>query len=232
MIMQIENQPLSTYIITNDLSIQLIEIPNTENYPKCNYCGKGYHWNKSYTRKSYHWNKIWPPSLALSRYLAEEFSLDLLKGCRALVIGCGMGLEGMVLSKLGVSVTFLDHIQDALHAVSQNCLLNEIESFQTICCCWQDSNNVQSIGKYDLVIGSDILYYSDGWIWIKSLLENTLKTKGLALFSDAMRSNEMDFFSDLAKTGFQVKWADPRWSSGNEMILIFCVERTLAGSKQ
>jgi 2-polyprenyl-3-methyl-5-hydroxy-6-metoxy-1,4-benzoquinol methylase len=214
--MLIGRQSLSTYIITNDLSIQLVEIPEPENSPECDFCGKGYHWNKA-----------WPASLALSRYLVEGFHREKLKGCPALVIGCGMGLEGLVLAKLGASVTFLDHVQDVLHVVSQNCLLNEIESLPTICCCWQDSNNVQTIGKYDLIIASDILFYSDQWIWIKSLLETTLKIKGLALFSDQIRYPDiMDFFHDLTKADFRVMWTDPGWAfSKDQNILICCVER-------
>ena len=212
--MLIGRQSVNTFII-NDLSIQIVENPKPENSPECNSCGEGYHWNKT-----------WPASLALSRFLTEGFPSEKLKGCQALVIGCGMGLEGLVLAKLGASVTFLDHIQDALHVVSQNCLINEIESFQTICCCWQDLNNVQTIGKYDLIIASDILYYTDQWIWIKSLLETTLKTKGLALFSDQIRSSDvMEFFYELTKADFRFIWTEPGWASKDQNILICCVER-------
>ena len=76
---------------------------------ECDFCGKGYHWNKT-----------WPASLAYSRYLVEGFPRYKLKGCQALVIGCGMGLEGLVLAKLGASVTFLDHVQDALQLQMPN----------------------------------------------------------------------------------------------------------------
>lgn len=82
--MLIERQSLSTYIITNDLSIQIVEIPKPENSPECNFCGKGYHWNKT-----------WPASLAYSRYLVEGFPRYKLKGCQALVIGCGIGFGGL-----------------------------------------------------------------------------------------------------------------------------------------
>jgi 2-polyprenyl-3-methyl-5-hydroxy-6-metoxy-1,4-benzoquinol methylase len=199
--------------VTDDLSIRLAEIPKFKTIPKCSYCGKGNFWNE-----------IWPAALALSKYLAKVFPLERLNGHRALVIGCGVGLEGLVLAKLGAKVSFLDHIPNALQLVSQNCLLNEIESFQTIHCCWQDLKNIQNIGKYDLVIGSDILYYPDEWPWIKSLFENTLKVKGMALFSEPIRSDSMNFFRVLAKDGFKVKWADPRWGYRDQRNLIYCVE--------
>lgn len=213
--MLIGRKSLTTYSITKDLSIRIVEIPDPENSQVCNFCGKGYHWNRT-----------WPASLALSRYLVEGFPRGKLKGCQALVIGCGMGLEGLVLAKLGASVTFLDHVQEALHVVSQNCLLNDIAPLPMICCCWQDSNNIQTIGKYDLIIASDILYYSDQWVWIKSLLETTLKTKGLALFSDQIRYPDlMDFFYHLTKADFRVMWTDSGWASKDQNVLISCVER-------
>lgn len=232
----LNKRQIHTYDVTDNISIQLVEIPILRYFPTCTYCGEGNFWNKT-----------WPAALALSRYLAQGFPLERLKGSRALVIGSGVGLEGFVLAKLGAAVSFLDHISDALQVVSQNCLLNEIGHFQTICCCWKDPNIVGNIGKYDLVIGSDVLYNPKEWMWIESLLKISLKANGLALFSDPMRSNVMDFFRGLdkasfrvkyskshfvnkadlglAKASFRVKWGDPRWSFENRRILIYCFER-------
>jgi len=211
---------LSKHCITKDLSIELAEIPNVENSPKCNYCGKGNFWNET-----------WPSAFVLSKYFAEEFPQKRLDGCKALVIGSGVGLEGIILAKLGVSVSFLDHIQEALQLVSHNCEINGIKSFQTINCCWKDSKNIRNIGKYDLVIGSDVLYfffyylYINEWFWLESLLKTTLKTNGFAIFSDPLRFDKMDFFRGLAKAGFQVKWEHQRLANEDQKILIYCVER-------
>jgi 2-polyprenyl-3-methyl-5-hydroxy-6-metoxy-1,4-benzoquinol methylase len=202
------------YNVTDHLSVQLVEILYTRKLIKCNYCGK-----------SNFWNKTWPAALALSRYLAEGFPLENLKGCRVLVIGCGVGLEGIVLAKLGANVSFMDHILEALQLVSRNCLLNKIKSFQTIHCCWQDSNNVRNLCKYDLIIGSDVLYHPTEWICFESLLKTTLSKNGLALFSETIRYDSMNFFRGLAKDGFKVKWADPRWGCKEQRNLIYCVER-------
>jgi len=205
---------IRTCKVTEDITFQLIEILKLDNYPKCVYCGEGNYWNKT-----------WPAALALSKYLAEEFPHEKLKNSNALVIGCGVGLEGLILAKLGATVSFLDHISDALQVVTQNCKLNDIELFQTICSCWRDSNEIRNLDKYDIVIGSDVLYSLKEWIWIESLLKITLNKKGLALFSDPMRPRAIDFFRNLNKADFQVKWADPRWPFKTNNILIYCIER-------
>lgn len=210
----LNKEHIYTYNVADDISIQLVEIPRLKKFPKCTYCRNGNFWNET-----------WSAASVLSKYLATEFPLERVKGCRILVIGCGVGLEGIVLAKLGAIVSFLDHIPDALQLISQNCFLNKIKSFQMICCCWRDLENVQNIGKYDMVIGSDVLYDPQEWIWIKSLLEITLKTKGLALFSDPMRYDVMDFFRDLAKDGFRVKYIHSGWVPSDQWALIYCIER-------
>src|SRR5450759_3560251 len=95
-------QSLNTYNVTENLSIQLVEIPKIQNVPKCNYCGKS---------KGNFCDETWPSALALSKYLAKELPLKRLEDCQALVIGCGIGLEGLVLAKLGANVTFLGDLQ-------------------------------------------------------------------------------------------------------------------------
>jgi predicted nicotinamide N-methyase len=202
------------YNLTDDLSIKLVELPKLEIFPTCKYCGRGNFWNECH-----------PAASALSRYLTQAFQFEKKKGLWALIIGSGVGLEGIALSKMGYNVAFFDHIPDSLELVSKNCLLNDVKSFQTICCCWQDSKTIENIGKYDLVIGSDILYYPDEWNWIESLLNIALKPKGMALFSEPIRSDSMDFFRHLAKTGYRIKWADPRWASEDQRVLIYCIEK-------
>lgn len=212
------------YKVTDDLPIQVVELYRQSflnrrtSFPKCSYCGEDRFWNVT-----------WPAALALARYLARKFSYERLNGCRALVFGCGVGLEGLVLAKLGAFVSFLDHIPDALQLVYRNCILNEIESFETICCCWRNLKDILKIGKYDLLVGSDVLYNPDEMIWIESLLTTTLKTDGIAFFADPGRSNSViNFFSHLVKNGFRVKslQANLRRASRNQRIRIYCVNRS------
>lgn len=219
----IDRKIVRTYNVRDGLSICLWEIPRRASFPKCSYCGEGNFWNET-----------WPAALALSRYLVGEFPSERLNGCRALVLGCGTGLDGIVIAKLGATVSFLDHVPKALLLAYRNCLLNKIEPYEMICCCWRDSKKARKIGKYDLLIGSDVLYNSDDADWIKSLLITTLKTDGMALFADPVRHGVMVFFKLLAESGFRVKWhwANPRWVSVNQRIRIYCVEQPRVNSKQ
>jgi len=205
--------------VTDGLSIQVVEITKRRlaGFARCSYCGEGDYWNES-----------WPAGLALSKYLATRFPRERLNGCRALVVGCGVGLEGLVLARLGATVSFLDHVTHALQLVHKNCLLNDIGSFETVRCCWRDSEEVRKLRKYDLLVGSDVLYNRADMIWIKHLLTTSLDKSGIALFADPVRSHVMAFFRLLVKSDFRVKWnwVDASRGSKKQRIRIYWVERS------
>jgi 2-polyprenyl-3-methyl-5-hydroxy-6-metoxy-1,4-benzoquinol methylase len=213
-----------TYRVTDELSVRLVEICNWRpDFPRCRYCGANEFWNIA-----------WPTALALSRYLASAFPLARMKGRRVLVVGCGVGLESVVLAKLGARVWALDHVPEALRLVKQNCELNAIAPVHTICCCWQDAKRARRIGHYDMLIGSDVLYEPEDGEWIKSLLTATVKPEGVALFADPLREGVEEFFQGLAASGFRVQahraWT--RWLSSNEKVRIYQVERLPANRTQ
>jgi 2-polyprenyl-3-methyl-5-hydroxy-6-metoxy-1,4-benzoquinol methylase len=210
-------ETIRKYKITNELSIQLIEIPKISNFPKCVYCGEGECWNVSCET-----------GLALSRYLAREFIDGRLNGLQALDLGCGVGLSGLVLAKLGATVSFLDHIPDALQVVHRNCMLNGVKSIETICCCWRNSKRLKKIGKYDILIGSDVLYNESTMFWIISFLTTNLKRNGIAIFADPMRYGVMAFFRLLAKSSFQFQWhwIDSKLVPGNDRVRVYFVKRS------
>jgi hypothetical protein len=69
------------------------------------------------------WHIAWPSGLALARYLATTFGAARVQGRRVLVLGRGVGLESIVLGKLGAEAWALDHVPAALRLVQRNCEL-------------------------------------------------------------------------------------------------------------
>ncbi len=186
---------LLTYPLARGFRFQMVEICNwSPDFPRCRYCGE-----------NRFWNVVWPTGVALSRYLARVFSDKGLKECRALVVGCGVGLESLVLAKLGARVWALDHNPQALRLVRLNCKLNGIPPVRTLLCCWRDSKGVQRLGPYDLLVGSDVLYGPEEARWIIALLQRALKPRGQALLADPVRDRAVrDFPRLLLQQGFRV----------------------------
>ena len=80
-----------TYPVTAQLAVNLTELCTWRpDFPRCRRCGA-----------SEFWHIAWPSALALSRHLATTVGAARVQGRRVLVLGCGVGLESVVLTKLG-----------------------------------------------------------------------------------------------------------------------------------
>jgi len=185
-----------TYQITAQLAVTLTEIPRRVEFPTCPYCGDGDYWHVT-----------WPTSVALARYLAAPARRDTLAGKQVLVIGCGTGLEAIVLAKLGAVVSVLDHIPAALALVVQNCGRNQLQPVTLHPCCWRDARALRRLPAYELVIGSDVLYDPMAARGVTRLLTTVLKPGGTAFIADPLRSfrtGAETFVRLMTATGWQL----------------------------
>ena len=206
-----------SYEVTEDLSIDIVEICNWHpDFPACVYCGD-----------NEYWNIVWATGLAMSRYLATSVPVDKIRGQKTLVVGCGVGLESVVLAKLGAKVSALDHVADALTLVEYNCELNDVPAVHTICSCLHDPDSVQKLGTYDLLVGGDVHYEPENARWVKALLTTVLKPHGLAVFADPFREGVEEFFEGLDGAGFKVIASQTRtaWISEDQDVRIYQIER-------
>ena len=167
-----------TYAITARLSVRLTEIPRRRQFPTCACCGDGNYWHVT-----------WPTGVLLARYLAEPACQRTVVGKQVLVIGCGAGLEAIVLAKLGAVVSVLDHIPAALELVQQNCVRNQLAPFTAHTCCWRDVRTLRRLPLYEIVIGSDVLYDATAARGVHRLLRHVLPTQGTALIADPLRTD-------------------------------------------
>lgn len=172
-----ETEVVCTYEITPQLSVRLREIPRRRQFPRCSSCGDGNYWHVT-----------WPTAVLLARYLATPARQRTLTGRRVLVIGCGAGLEAMVLAKLGAVVSVLDHIPAALDLVARNCALNQLAPVTTHACCWRDTRALRRLPPYEVVIGSDVLYDTMAAYGVARLLTAAVQPKGTAIVADPVRT--------------------------------------------
>lgn len=184
-----------TYQITRQLAVELIELRDIgPNFSRCAYCGS-----------NDIWNMVWPASIALAQYLAQAFPDRHWQDKQVLVIGCGVGLESVVLAKLDARVTVLDHVPAALELVQRNCEKNAVAPIETLQTCWLDKKSVQQLGQYETLIGSDVWYESADAASLQELLAVSLKPRGRGLFADPQRESAKTFLIRLESAGFQVQ---------------------------
>jgi predicted nicotinamide N-methyase len=172
-----DTEVVRTYTITGQLSVRLTEIPRRVQFPTCACCGDGNYWHVT-----------WPTGVVLARYLAAPARQRTMVGKQVLVIGCGLGLEAIVLAKLGASVSILDHIPAALELVAHNCVRNQLDPVTLHPCCWRDARALRRLPTYEVVIGSDVLYDTVAARGVTRLLTTVLKPRGKAIVADPLRS--------------------------------------------
>ena len=183
-----ETEVIRTYQITEQLAVDLREIPRRGQFPTCPCCGDGNYWHVT-----------WPTSVALARYLAAPAHKHTVMGKQVLVIGCGAGLEALVLAKLGAVVSVLDHIPAALELVAHNCVRNQLAPLTLHPCCWRDTRALRRLPPYELVIGSDVLYDATAARGVQRVLRHVLPAQGRAFIADPLRvdSRGVDTFLAL-----------------------------------
>ncbi len=184
-------------LVSNGIAIRYAEARKSRCV--CEYCGDGGYWNV-----------VWAGGKALYQYVTNELSQHRVWGSRVVDLGCGTGIAGLGLAKMGAYVTFVDHIPHALRQVQKHCKLNGVKGYRIRCLCWRDPAAWKKIGQYDLVLGADITYSFDDLKWLENVLKLSLKPRGIAIFSDPGRSGFDAFLGRITRSGFDVtlKWID------------------------
>lgn len=98
---------------------------------------------------------IWPAGIAL----AEEMTRAAIEGSRILEVGCGIGLPSLVLRQRGAQITASDHHPLAGEFLGENARLNDIPTVEFRQVQWSGAH--PELGRFDLIIGSDVLYERD-----------------------------------------------------------------------
>ena len=145
-----------------------------------------------------YWAEVWPASLALSRWFCE--SAEPASEGMALELGCGLGLVGISLSRMGWRVEATDFVEDALIFTSHNARKNAAGGRHTVSYLdW--SNPVGS--PCQALIGSDLAYDRQNHPYLNRVIRHLLAPGGRLYMSDPGRPAAQPFFATLQKQRFR-----------------------------
>jgi len=175
---------------------------------------------------------VWPAGIELAQFLASPYAKVLLEKKRnALELGSGVGVGGMALAAAlarnsdapkDTQVTMTD-VPVAMSLLTANWKENEEAvkndsgiTVNTTKLVWGDDNDMEA-GKYDLIVGADLLYNIEDDDTVIGKLSSTFDKllnpeTGLILLATRWRkfNEERAFFQQMEKLGYEFVHAKKR----------------------
>lgn len=161
------------------------------------------------------WAEIWPASRGLAYYLW----LRRLDGLTILELGAGVGVGGIAAALRGGYVLQTDYVRRALALARINARLNGTRQVR-----WRlgDWRNFPDVGRFDLILGADILYEPSLHSHLRAIMHRHLKKGGMVLLADPGRLAAENFVVAREREGWAWSLEEVILPDG-EVINIICL---------
>ncbi|HEV2146017.1 MAG TPA: methyltransferase domain-containing protein [Longimicrobiaceae bacterium] len=152
---------------------------------------------------------LWPAAIALAHEVAsrpEDF-----RGRTVLELGAGTGLPGIVAASLGARVVQTDRHEVPMSVCRRNGERNGVGAIEHRLADWTDWHDA---GRYDWILGSDVLYREAMHPHLRRIFEANLAPGGRVLLTDPFRGTSLGLLEALEGDGWTVALA--KWNVGEE----------------
>lgn len=139
---------------------------------------------------------VWPSGLVLANYMQDYIT----KGKRILEIGCGMALTSHLLNARQDDITATDYHPEAEFFLNRNTALNNGKSIPFERTGWADFTD--QLGRFDLIIGSDLLYEDDHIALLSTFIQNHAEAVCEVIIVDPGRGRKNKFSALMQSHGF------------------------------
>jgi predicted nicotinamide N-methyase len=139
---------------------------------------------------------VWPSGEVLAHHMSDYD----IKGKKILEIGCGIGLSSLILSRRNADITATDYHPEAEFFLTENINLNKGKNIPFFRTGWADESVFKE--KFDLIIGSDILYESEHALILPEFINRHAKESCEVIIVDPGRGNHSKFSKKMVALGF------------------------------
>ena len=147
------------------------------------------------------WAKIWEASLILADYLA---AMPFKPEKRFLEIGAGLGVVGIVAASFGHNIIMTEYNKDARNFARANAQKNLSREHPNLQIVKLDWNKPHITGRFDYIIGSEVIYNQKDFKPLLKLFRDYLKPGGEVILSEGIRKTSLEFFKKMEES-FQIK---------------------------
>lgn len=124
-----------------------------------------------------------------------------IEGKRVLEVGCGLGLSSLVLNHRLADISATDHHPEAGAFLLENSRLNLLRDIPFERTGWQDTDD--DLGKFDLIIGSDLLYEIDHVELLSEFINAHAKLVCEVIIIDPGRAQHARFSKKMNRLGYE-----------------------------
>jgi len=139
---------------------------------------------------------IWDSSKVLANFMFE-YEID---DKRILEVGCGMALTSLMLNQRHADITTTDYHPEVERFLLNNVMLNKGRKIPFVRTGWGDEDS--ALGKFDVVIGSDLLYESEHVDLLSEFIHQHTQPKCEIIIVDPGRGNHARFSKKMIKLGY------------------------------
>jgi len=130
-----------------------------------------------------------------------------VEGKRILEVGCGIALASLVLNHRCADITATDYHPEVEDFLRQNTQLNEGRAIPYVRTGWADTKS--GLGKFDLIIGSDLLYERDHADLLSAFIDRHAKADCEVIIVDPGRGQSARFSRAMEALGYSASRSRP-----------------------
>jgi predicted nicotinamide N-methyase len=150
-----------------------------------------------------YWAEVWPSSIGLAEVLCRWN----VNGKKMLELGCGVGLVGIAAVLEGAIVKMTDYEEDALTFskinIQKNLKMTGYKKYPEVALLDWRKPSLDS--KFDMIVGSDLIYETRNHKPILELINKYLLDSGVAIMSDPNRSTLNSFIELVWTNNFSLE---------------------------
>lgn len=169
-----------------------------------------------------YWAEVWPSAVAMARWFWANRPEPPEGETREL--GCGLGLTGIALAKLGWRVEATDFVEDALVFARVNALGNQVASRHRV--RYLDWSH--PVGHPTAcMVASDVVYERKSHVPLARVIRQLLLPGGRFYLSDPQRPLAQDFVALLGERGYAHEMETQRlnWRTTEQLVDIHRFDR-------
>ncbi len=156
------------------------------------------------------WVKLWESAMVLAEFLAGQ---KFEENTTLLDLGAGLGVPGLIAAAAGCNTTLTDYEEIILDFQRVSAAASKLDNVQFEMLDWL---NPRDIGRYDIIIGAEILFREDFYQPLLDVMAQTLKPGGVIYLAHDINRQSLSPFLHKAQEFYNISASKRRLKSIEE----------------